>query len=359
MKILVIHPFGIGDVLFSLPAAEALRQRGHRLDWIANERTAELSELYPGFGKTWVFNRDELRASRSRSWMDYAGSLIRFWGPIRGERYDACLDWSMGREFAAISLLIGIRRRAGFAYRNRGGFLNHPLRITGFEGRSVRSRCLEAVRLLDPEAAGQEFYPALEVSEARRNQAREWLGARGVGGGMPCAVLAPGGGASWGARAPFKQWPPERFGQLGARLEERGFRVLITGDERDREAVEVCARDIKNAVRVTGLSLAAAAAVLSRARLCVANDGGLLHLANALKVPCVGLYGPVDEQTYGPVVGPNFKGKSVTADVPCRPCYRNFNFPPCRFEKQCLTLISVERVWEEAACLLGGFGDLC
>jgi ADP-heptose:LPS heptosyltransferase len=89
------------------------------------------------------------------------------------------------------------------------------------------------------------------------------------------------------------------------------------------------------------------AALLSRSSLFLGNDGGLLHLANALGVPSVSFYGPVDEKVYGPY-GTETPHAVLTADVPCRPCYRDFRFPPCPHGRRCLEEISVEKAVEIA-----------
>ena len=96
-------------------------------------------------------------------------------------------------------------------------------------------------------------------------------------------------------------------------------------------------------IKAAGLSLEVACALLRQSRFLLCNDGGLLHLANALGVPTVSLYGPVDEKVYGPY-GSGVPRQVLTENVPCRPCYSKFHFPPCKNERRCLEELSVEKV---------------
>ena len=68
-----------------------------------------------------------------------------------------------------------------------------------------------------------------------------------------------------------------------------------------------------------------------------------MHMAHALGVKTVSIFGPVDEKVYGPYGGPAPR-EVLTQAVPCRPCYSKFHFPPCSYERRCLTELPVETV---------------
>ena len=70
-----------------------------------------------------------------------------------------------------------------------------------------------------------------------------------------------------------------------------------------------------------------------------------MHLADCLGIPLLGIYGPVDENVYGPAA--SARGVVVTRAVPCRPCYRHFHFPPCPYGKRCLEEITVDEVMNQ------------
>jgi ADP-heptose:LPS heptosyltransferase len=99
-------------------------------------------------------------------------------------------------------------------------------------------------------------------------------------------------------------------------------------------------------VDLTGkLDLVELAAVMRGLKLLVCNDGGPLHMAVALGVNTVSVFGPVDEKVYGPY--PEDKKHAVIKkDMLCRPCYKNFRFPGCSNDRRCLKGITVEEVYD-------------
>jgi ADP-heptose:LPS heptosyltransferase len=92
-------------------------------------------------------------------------------------------------------------------------------------------------------------------------------------------------------------------------------------------------------------------AVLSRLRLLVTNDGGPLHMATALGVKTVSIFGPVDERVYGPYPDSD-KHLVVTNEIQCRPCYRKFRLPECVRDKVCINAVSIEDVYQSVRRLL-------
>ncbi|MFA5096624.1 MAG: glycosyltransferase family 9 protein, partial [Candidatus Omnitrophota bacterium] len=92
-------------------------------------------------------------------------------------------------------------------------------------------------------------------------------------------------------------------------------------------------------------------AVMNRCSLLLSNDGGPMHMAVALGVKTVSVFGPVNEAVYGPY--PDHRNHVVLKwDLECRPCYRNFRLPVCDKEKECLRSIGVQEVFEAARRLL-------
>jgi heptosyltransferase-1 len=108
------------------------------------------------------------------------------------------------------------------------------------------------------------------------------------------AILNPGAG--WGA----KQWPAERYGAIAKELAKDGIRSLVNfgpGEETLALAVEAAS---EGAARKISCSIAELIALTRRARLLIGGDTGPMHLAAALKVPVVGIFGPTDPARNGP-----------------------------------------------------------
>lgn len=360
MKALIIHPFGLGDVIFSLPLLEALRTRlGAEVHYWANERTPELLAL-AGVKRVHVWNRDTMRAQYGRNPFAWLGG---WWGTIsalRKEKYDVCFDWSLGREYAALAFLAGIPARVGMDYRGRGKFLTHKLAFESFELKSARECGMELLRKWRPKEAQAAVlatgYPAVQWPADSERKFRQWLDSHGVANDERWVCMSPGGGASWGKDAHYKQWAPLKFAELAERLaEEDDFRLILLGSPSDEALCREVAAHARTArpIIVTGESLEMAARILQRSDLWIGNDGGLLHLADWIGTPLVGIYGPVSEKAYGPRPG-RARTAVATAAVACRPCYGSFRFPPCAHQKICLEHLSVDYVRAEALKLLHG-----
>ena len=372
VKILFIHPFGIGDVIFSLAAAEALAARGHSIDYLCNERTEDLLRLCPRVRKTHRFDRSAIRADLARRPWAALARYAKLKRGLAAEKYDAVLDFSMGREYAFLAWWAGIRRRIGWDYKGRGWWLTDRVRVEGFDDRSPREFAMDLARIADPAVGTRTVYPALDLRAAEAAAGR-WA-AELAGAAGPRIVLAPGGGESWGKDAHYKRWPEGSWAELVRMLiRDTRANVIVLGSKTEEDLVRsVTGKLFLNAntvvpsavkasfasagpvsptgpadqtrvISVIGEPLDRVLALLAGARVFVGTDGGLLHLANLVGTPSVGIYGPVSETGYAPL--PTAAPSTlVTADVPCRPCYRRFRFTGCAHEKRCLTSITPEEV---------------
>jgi heptosyltransferase-3 len=162
-----------------------------------------------------------------------------------------------------------------------------------------------------------ELPPPMLAGHARR-WARAWLQEQ-VDGKAPLAVLLPGSGS------PRKNWPG--FGELASGLRAAGFAVVLVGGLADEEALAVARRGAGEGVAVVaGQPLERVAGLLAEAAVVVANDSGPAHLAAALGVPTLALFGPSDPRRWRPR-GP--RAQVVALGEPCADCHANA-IPICR-----------------------------
>ena len=84
--------------------------------------------------------------------------------------------------------------------------------------------------------------------------------------------------------------------------------------------------------------------ILSKCKLVITNEGGLLHMASGLGVKTVSIFGPVNEATYGPYPRDSRHIVLARKDLPCRPCYKKFKYNNCS-TKLCLETITVDEVF--------------
>lgn len=346
-RILVVNPFGIGDVLFSMTLVEAVKlfAPDTQIGFLCNERTEALVRMNPLIGEVFVFNRDHYRDLWKRGWTPFFRELGHFLGLIRKSHFDAMIDLSLGREYNFIGMCLGIRERIGLDHKGRGIFLTRKKKILGYANEHAADTQLALLELIGIPVQKKPIKVSLTVSSGAKKRIESILRENGFGASDPILAVAPGGGRSWGKDAIFKQWDPDRFAAAAERFSEtRGHRIVLLGDAGERELLERTATQLRmKATIIAGEVMECAAALLLRSELLLCNDGGLLHLANALGVKTVSIFGPVDEKVYGPYHN-GVAHEVVTQLVPCRPCYKNFHFPPCPFDRRCLNELPVEKV---------------
>jgi ADP-heptose:LPS heptosyltransferase len=127
---------------------------------------------------------------------------------------------------------------------------------------------------------------------------------------------------------------------------------VIVGSRQESDICEEVRRSMTHkAIVFTELSLGACAALFKRAKLVVCNDGGPLHIAVSQGVKTISVFGPVDENVYGPFP-PSGDHIVLKSKISCRPCYVNFRYTRCG-HRSCLTAITAQEVLEAAKTLLG------
>lgn len=346
-KILVVNPFGIGDAIFSLYLVEVIKSRlpQAEIGFLGNERTAPLLRMNRSVDICHEFNRDEFRLLRRNNWAAFVSKILRFAGEIKKERYDTLFDLSLGREFSFVAALLGIHRRIGFDFKKRGRWLTHKTKLEGYEKKHVVDWQLGLLQHLGFETDNVSTRLPFFVSERSKKEARDFLVPYGCRDETVFFAAAPGGGKSWGHNAAYKQWPVGKFAKvINDCPQASGAVPLIFGDAEERPILEQLKKEVLvPAVIVAGETLEIVSALLERSRFLLCNDGGLLHLANALGVKSVSIYGPVDEKVYGPY-GTDIPHEVLVEPVPCRPCYQKFHFPPCQHERRCLEELSTDKV---------------
>ena len=355
-RILIVNPFGIGDVLFTTPLIRAIRRAFPEsyIGYLCNCRTERILHENAHLNELFVYEKDELVALwRASSWqgLRYLWGLL---GRIFRKRFDLVVDLSLGERYSLILKAFGVRRRVGFNYRNRGRFLTEALAIDGYhEGHVVEyyRRLLQLLGVVLREASLE-----LVVSDEDRRWAEQWLREHPMDRGQPLVGIVPAGGVSWGVDAPFRRWSFEGFAAVGDALAERyDAQVILFGEASDRAICTTVARLMKHpAVDLSGYTtLGQFVSLLGRLHLVVCNDGGPLHLAVSQKVKTVSIFGPVDPFVYGPYPLPGVRHRTVyREDLSCRPCYHQFKLPPCPYERACLTAITADEVIEACADLL-------
>ncbi len=219
-------------------------------------------------------------------------------GELRASHYNIALDFQ-GTMKSGVLAAVSAARRVGFARpRETGAAVFYTRRIEA-QGKHVVTQNLSLVGALSGEEprAGLDLPSSglakfdLPHDESAERSCQAELSRLELG---EFALLSPGAG--WGA----KQWPAERFGEVARALGQRGLRSLVNaGPGEEGMAREVVARS-GGAALVLSSSLPQLVAFTRRARLFVGGDTGPMHLAAALRVPVIALFGPTDPERNGP-----------------------------------------------------------
>jgi heptosyltransferase-1 len=283
---LVVRLTALGDILHTLPAVAALRAAhpAAHIDWVVDRKWAPVLQGSPAVDKVIAFDR----------WSVSGGvSCVR---RLRRGRYRCAVDFQGLYKSAVLALLSEAPRRIGFDRgwaREPGASLFYTERVvpTGRHVAELNYSLAERAGASRPE---RPEYP-LRIPAESAASVETLLEERGI---RDYIVISPGG--SWRAKC----WPAERYGEFCREFERRhGLPAIVArGPGEEALAEAVCRAAVPAEPFVMATKIEDLMALLACARCVVAADSGPLHLAAALGVPVVGLYGPTDPARNGPFV---------------------------------------------------------
>lgn len=307
-RILVIHHYDIGDVLCVTPALRALRQafpRAHLAILVA-EYCRAVVERNPDVDEVFSYSRPKHRLGRL-GWLAY-GDLLRVTREIRARRFDLAI--AIRRPFSNTNAWLAYATGAPW----RLGYLSpasHPFRFTLNLGRHPEDRelhevdgGLELLASIGVPAAGRELtlVPDPDVQAAMRCRLGD-LG-RLWGGGLALVHISN--------RRETSRWPLSSFAQAADALYQKlGLSIALSwapGDARnplfpgdDGKAEEVAVQMRTRPLLLRTATLAELIAAVSLSDFVLSTDGGLMHIAAALDIPQVVLFGKTYQSQWGPI----------------------------------------------------------
>jgi len=361
-RFLIINPFGIGDVLFTTPLVKRIRSRfkDSFIGFICNSRVAPVLSANKNLDEIIVFDKGDYKELWHKSKRQAVAQFLHILKKIKSRHFDIVIDLSLNHQYAFFLALLGVPVRIGYNFKNRGRFMTHKTDISGYHDKHIVEYYLDLLDFLYVETpqwgvSTPHVDSNLEIfiPEQDLKWADSFLKDSGIQPQQRIAAVVPGGGASWGKSAIYKHWPPENFAHVAdALMDKYAVKVILLGSSDDSGVCNAVSGSMRNkAVSACGKTgLLQFAALLKRCSLVICNDGGPLHMAAAVDVKTVSLFGPVDENVYGPYP-PGSNHIVLKENIDCRPCYKGFRFKQCQ-DRFCLMNIRPEDVVKAAEKLL-------
>jgi lipopolysaccharide heptosyltransferase II len=351
-SVLIIRIDLLGDVLFTIPLLQSVRQAypSARITLVTLPYTAQFAESYGLADRVLAFDTNHIRTPSGllspKTWTSY-WRIVR---EIRREQPDLAISVA-GRTASLVAFLSGADRTIG--YEDEA----YPYMLTdGLPGGRYRERKheVEYVRSLARYAGGHDVPRTLRAvpCEDDTRAVGKKLEARGITPADQLVVIHAGS-----INGSAKRWPAKRWGAFADAVRmETGAKVVLAGAASDITiGLEVAAASQTPVPSLIGsTTIGELVALLARADLVASGDSGPLHLAVALERPLVAAYGPTDPKVHGPY-HPSGPVRIHRADLPCSPCYSMAAVADCPLgDPVCMRLVSVRSMVASAVYLLAG-----
>jgi len=345
-RILVRATNWVGDAVMSIPALQALREK------FPSAEIAILARPWVGglYGRE-PFCNELIPYEAPRNWR----GLREKWQiaqDLRKRHFDCAILLQNSFESAALVKAAGVPVRVGYDRDARGWLLTHPIPVPtqGEIPKHQRFYYLELLkraRLLETYGTSEPI--RLAGASAAAQAGRDRFRISSLAG--PVIGVAPG--AAYGGA---KRWLPERFGEVAARLaEERGASIAIFGSKEEWPICDIVHQYLRRGARQS-VNFAGATTIseliesVAACELLLTNDSGPMHIASALGVRTVAIFGATDDEATGPT---GEWSRVVREPVECSPCLLR----ECPIDHRCMLRVGVERVRQESAELLASRVD--
>jgi heptosyltransferase-2 len=335
-NILVLECWNLGDIVMESPFLQNLRIHypNSRIVLLTSPKCAPLIENQGLVDEVMIVRVPWAQHySRWRKYNPFSPlwiELIRALKFLHARRFDLAFTARADIRESLILWVVNVRRRVGYAFGG-GGFLLTERVVPDLEHPHFSNRWLRLLEHLGKPILTNQ--PGLRVKSEEQKFAEQYLAERGVRKGDFLIGVHPG------ARSAIRQWGEANFALVARRLQTE-FPVKILWFQDPDQAP--CTPNSSQFLSLS-LPLRQFMAVLGQCRMFICNDSGPMHIATALNVPVVAVFGPTEPAWFGPL-GEGHR-VVIRSEFWCRPC-----FDYCHFDQPyCLRTISVDSVFR-AVC---------
>ena len=340
----------VGDSVMAIPALRAVRQllpRAHItllvLPWVS-----DIYQDSPWVDTVWLYDRKGRHAG--------AAGRVRLIRKLSQGGFDAALLLQNAFEAGLLAWLAGIPLRAGYRRDGRGWLLTHAVSADSrLKARHQTYYYLDLVerlagreRALDhPSRIHEKTTLELPLLPEARTRARQQLEMEGVQ--FRGRVIGVHPGAAFGSA---KRWMGDRYAQVLDRLTRtQDAEVILFGSQQEQPIAEsICGHMTTRPLVLSGRTrLSELIAMIACCDLFISNDSGPMHLAAALGIPTLALFGSTDQDATGPL---SPAAVVLNKNVECSPCLLR----KCPIDHRCMTRITAEEVFQNAVRMLRAGG---
>jgi lipopolysaccharide heptosyltransferase II len=325
-KILIIKYSALGDIILSIPSLRSLKNKfpQSEISLLVDARFQDIIRNCPYVDKILSFNIKGISLF-SKNFRSIASRL-------RGEAFDLVVDLQNNNKSHLLDFMALAPKRYGYKNNKMGFLLNEGIRDRRDKVDPIthQSRVLHllGVDIVDKKL---ELWP----QKAEEEYIKNFLNKQWVAGKQMLFGFNINASQRWQT----KNWPVEKFAKLGDIIcKKYNARVVLTGTERDVPQAQRFAKlsRVKPIIACGKTGLLQLAALIKQCKVFVTPDSASMHIAAAMGVPFVAIFGPTDPKRHMP---PADKYRLVYKNTDCSPCYR----PACSSNK-CLNQISVEEI---------------
>lgn len=294
MKILFVTLSNIGDCILTLPALDLLRERfpQAKVTCLVPPRPKEIFSNNPLIEKVIVFDKHSKFIDK-----------IKLFFSLSREKFDMVVD--LRNSF--FGAFLSAKKRSS------------PFRTIPSKIKHMKDRHLFWAGLSDY-SKEEKRNQSLVITPVDVDYIDNILGNEKIAKSNKLIVVAPG------SRSQIKCWDKHNFSQLCSQLIKEGNKIVLVGDKFDQPIClyvqQNCPEGVLNLCAKTTINQLAA--LLKKAKLLITNDSAVMHLGSYLNIPVAAIFGPTDEEKYGPWSDKNIV---IKKDIFCRPCQK----AQCRF----------------------------
>lgn len=336
LKVLIIAPSWVGDAVMSQSLLKYLKKTHTNLtiDIFAHKHLIDLFQRMPEVNNTIInkFVHGSMDIIRR----------IKTGYELRKSSYDEVYVLPNTYKSALIVFFASIKKRIGFVGEFRYGVLNKPFKLNETELPLMIDRFCSLANYGNK--VSNIEYPVLQVDTVNQDKMKNKFN---LSINVPLIIFCPS--AEYG---PSKRWPIEYFAKLANNLVQNGFSVLLLGASMDEPLVAqiISLIDVNNINKIINAcgktSLADCVDLLALGNLVVTNDTGLMHVACAVDVPVIAIYGSSTPKFTPPLSN---KAQVLRMEISCSPCFQR----TCKFgHYHCLKFITPEMVYEKIRSII-------